>query len=118
VSLISDIADSTISLIGTGIVKRMLHSLGDVQSFSFNSHKKEVGIHIILKGEEETTEIRLCHYRVTEPDGVLQIRFEKIETSKEWLTAAGEKFIAGRDLDVPPQYAMEVKAIFGDPRKS
>jgi hypothetical protein len=118
VSFISEIADSTISLIGSGIVKRVLHPVGEVQSFSFHSRMKEVEIRIILRGEEETTEIRLCRYRVTEPDGVLKIRFEKIETSKEWLTAAGEKFLIGRDLEVPEQYAMEVKAIFGEPRKS
>ncbi len=117
-SLISDIADSTISLIGTGIVKRMLHSIGAVQSFSFDSRKKEVAVTIILRDEEEPTEIRLCRYRVTEPDGVLKIRFEKIVTSKAWLTAAAEKFFIGRDLDVPEHFVMEVKAIFGEPHKS
>jgi hypothetical protein len=118
VSLISDIADSTISLIGSGIVKRVLHAIGDVQSFTFDSRMKEVAVRIVLRGEEETTEIRLCRYHITEPEGVLKIRFEKIETTKEWLTAAAEKFFTGRDIEVPEQYAMEVKAIFGEPRRT
>ena len=113
-SLITYIADSTISLFGTGIVKRMLHTIGDVRTFKFDSRKSEVMITIVLKGEAEITSVRLGSYSIKEENGGLKIRFETIVTSKEWLTAAGDTYFKGRYFDVPERYAMEVKAVFGD----
>ncbi len=104
-------------MFGTGVVKRMLHALGDVTAFTFISEKKEIAIEIVLKGESEPTTLRLCHYRLTEEDGILKVRFDKIVSSKEWMTAAGEQYFNGRNLDVPKEYTLEVRALFGEPRK-
>jgi hypothetical protein len=117
-SLITSITDSTLSLIGEGIATRMFRPLGDVVSFSFSSEKKEVAIGIKLTGDREVTEIRLGRYYVTEADGVLKIRFNEIVTTTAWLTEVGEKFFRGRTMDVPPELAIEVKAIFGEPEES
>lgn len=115
VSLISSIADSTISLVGTGIVKRLLHEVGDVTVFSFMSEERTLSIGIILKGEAETTTITLCGYHLSERDGCLWIRFDEIITTKPWLTAVGEQFYKGYDVHVPKQFELEARMVFGDP---
>ena len=110
--------DSTLSLIGEGIATRLLRPLGKVVSFSFSSGRKEVTIGIRLRGEQEVTEMRLGQYYVSEDDGVLKIRFDEIVTTTAWLTEAAEKSFRGRALVVPPELALEAKALFGEPEKS
>jgi hypothetical protein len=113
-SLISSITDSTISIIGKGIAKRMLHTIGDVTFFSYDSLRREVVLHITFIGEEDSTSIVLGDYVMKEAGGIVQLRFDRITTSTEWLNAAAEKFFRGRYLEVPEKFALEVKAIFGD----
>jgi hypothetical protein len=113
-SLITSITDSTITIIGKGIAKRMLHTIGDITFFSFDSVRREVVLHITFIGEDDSTSIVLGDYAMKETGGIVQLRFDRITTSKEWLNAAAEKFFKGRYLDVPEQFALEVKAIFGD----
>ncbi|MGE5315055.1 MAG: hypothetical protein ACM3Q4_10205 [Acidobacteriota bacterium] len=112
-TLIASIADSTITVIGKGIAKRVLHPMGDVTAFTYSSVKHEVTIEITLLGEEESTTILLGDYSVREEGGITQLKFERIDTSKPWLNAAADRFFRGRYMDVPAAFAAEVKAIFG-----
>lgn len=109
------IKDSLISYIISRILSAEIEDYGEMVSFSIDSKDKNMTIELLLKGENETTEMRIGPYSLLDEGSKTYVAFDEIRTSKEWLTILVNKyllrFLPEKRIEIPTYYCKLAKLV-------
>jgi len=82
---------------------------GDILDFKIDSAKKSIFLSVILQGETEKLDINILGYCLEPSDSKTTFTFDRVETSRQWLTLAINNFapayLARKKLEVSPEIA-------------
>ena len=84
---------------------------GEVLRLQIDSKAKSIDIEILLKGEKEPIHIAVNRYEVIEEEGHWYLQAREIVSSREWINAVAESFLAGQRLEIPERYAKMLKIV-------
>jgi hypothetical protein len=83
------------------LVNQRIQKFGQVTELEIDSVQKRARFEIALKGELTSVEVHIDAYQLQSAESQLLLSVQKIRTSREWITAALEEFIVGRQFAVP-----------------
>jgi len=102
----SDSKDRLVETMALPAVNRsFLAPFGQARELRINSTNKTAEILIDLKGELEPLSVHIGRYEFSQKGTDTFVTLHAIRTSREWMTGLAEKFLVGRALKLPPEFA-------------
>ena len=83
------------------LINQRIEKFGQVTRLEIDAVQKQALIQLALKGELVPLEIRIESYQLQSVESQLFLSVQKVSTSREWITAALEEFVVGRQFAVP-----------------
>jgi hypothetical protein len=101
-----ELKDSTISTVVQKTCNYYIKEFGEMLNFQLNSQDKSVTLEVMLKGEKEPLKATIKEYEIIEENDKAYLRFEDIQTSREWINTVLETFVDKDDkkIEIPRQY--------------
>jgi hypothetical protein len=101
-----ELKDSTISTVVQKTCNYYIKEFGEMLNFQLNSQDKSVTLEVMLKGEKEPLKATIKEYEIIEKNDKAYLRFEDIQTSREWINTVLETFVDKDDkkIEIPRQY--------------
>lgn len=84
--------------------------IGQVEGLDLDTGRKTVKATVRLRGSEWPVEV-LGRYELTQQGDRLTLRVLDVGASAPWLHAAADRWLAGRDFEVPEDYRTLVAAV-------
>ena len=82
-------------------LQRHLDGFGEITRLELDSRAKNLEAEVVLKGEVAPVSIRVGRYEIRRRDGEAFIVVHEVSASREWISAAIEKHVAGREFRLP-----------------
>ena len=83
------------------LINQRIEKFGQVTQLEIDAVQKKAQIQITLKGEQVPIDILVDSYQLQSVESQLLFSVQKVRTSREWITAALEEFVVGRQFAVP-----------------
>ncbi len=83
------------------MINREIEKCGEVTELAIDTREKTLRVELALKGETSPIEINVGAYEVSEKGGKVFLKVRKLKSSREWLTAALNKYAAGQAIEMP-----------------
>jgi len=83
------------------LVNQRIEKFGRVTQLEIDSVQKRARFEIALKGELTPLEVHIESYQLQSAESQWFLSVQKVRTSREWITAALEQFVVGRQFPVP-----------------
>ena len=91
------------------ILQSRLKGTAAMLDLKVDSKNRRISCTIELAGESSPITVTLIQYELVEEAGGSFLRFDKIETSREWLTVLAGTALSSHRLPIPPRYVGLVK---------
>lgn len=102
----SDSKDRLVETMALPVVNRsFLAPYGQARELRINSTNKTAEILVDLKGEEEPLRVHIGRYEFLQKGSDTFVTIHSIETSREWMTGMAQKFLVGRPIKMPAEFA-------------
>ncbi|MDP2506244.1 MULTISPECIES: hypothetical protein [unclassified Oceanobacter] len=95
----------------TALIEKKLVGAGAVEHIELDKQQRNIQVTLLLEGETESVRICLEGYRLETKDGRTRIAFERIITSRRWLSMLLHEYGQGMSFPVPSKYASMVSLI-------
>ena len=83
------------------LVNQRIEKYGQIMQLEIDPVQKRARLEIALKGEVTPLEVHIDAYELQSAESRLLLSIQKIRASREWITAALEDFVVGRQFPVP-----------------
>jgi len=83
------------------LVNQRIEKYGQITQLEIDSVQKRARLEIALKGEPAPLEVHIDAYQLQSVESRLLLSVQKVRASREWVTAALEDFVVGRQFPVP-----------------
>jgi hypothetical protein len=83
------------------LVNQRIEKYGQIIQLEIHPVQKRARLEIALKGEPAPLEVHIDAYELQSAEARLLLSIRKIRASREWITAALEDFVVGRQFPVP-----------------
>jgi len=106
----SGMKDKAVSRGVTSWLNKQMADYGKIVSFKLDSFAKRVELEALLNGEKEPVKVWVEKYAVVQKGVDVFVRFERIETSREWLNTLLRgivlpKYAPANMVQIPAEYA-------------
>ena len=102
----SDSKDRFVETMALPVVNRsFLAPYGQARELRINSTNKTAEILVELKGEPEPLSVHIGRYEFSQNGSDTFVTIHSIKTSREWMTGMAEKFLVGRPIKMPAEFA-------------
>ncbi|MDP2609824.1 MULTISPECIES: hypothetical protein [unclassified Oceanobacter] len=95
----------------TALIEKKLVGAGAVEHIELDKQQRNIQVTLLLEGETESVRICLEGYRLETKNGRTHIAFERIITSRRWLSMLLHEYGQGMSFPVPSKYASMVSLI-------
>ena len=85
--------------------RSFLAPFGQARELRINSTNKTAEILVDLKGEAEPLSVHIGRYEFSQKGPDTYLTIHSMRTSREWMTGLAEKFLVGRALKLPAEFA-------------
>lgn len=82
-------------------INQRIENYGSVSSLTLDPVRRLVSAQLELKGESGPVSVEAGPYEILDQPGASAIRFAGFQTSRAWITAALNDFLAGRTFPLP-----------------
>lgn len=98
--------DKTLSYVMEKTAGYYLKEYGQMVKFNVDSQSKTIHLNLLLKGEVENLNVDIKSYELLEENEKVFIKFNDIETSREWINTVIEYFVKDKSdrVEVPKEY--------------
>ena len=103
--MIHTLRDKTVSKCAAYLFNARIKEFGNLLAFELNSKKRTIEMEIILKGETEPLHVLIRNYKIIQEGEKSFITAEQIDTSREWINTAVERYSKKLHLEIPAEYA-------------
>ena len=100
-SLVRGAKDTAIAMALKAMVNDKLGMYGEVVDCSISTASNSLTAQALLKGEREKVSVKLDRYELEREGETHFIVLKTFTTSREWLTVALNKFLAGKRYKLP-----------------
>jgi len=83
------------------LLNQRIEKFGRVTQLEIDSVQKRARFEIALKGELAPIEVQIDSYQLRSSETQLFLSVQKVRTSRDWITAALEEFVVGRQFAIP-----------------
>ncbi len=81
---------------------------GSVTQLQIDPERRIIHLAVMLKGEVAPVEVRLLGYDVAQRDDGTYFSVQRVEASREWLSAAANEYLVGKSFKVPEAFKFAV----------
>ena len=99
--LLSRSKDAALSFTARRVLNRYLRGIGSVGSLHIDTDKHACSLSLDLMGEDAPVELRVSKYHLKQSDGHWLLTLGAATASRQWLTQAWHRFMAGRSISLP-----------------
>jgi hypothetical protein len=78
---------------------------GRAREIRVNTQDKSVELLVELNGDDAPVRVRVGGYEFTEEAGETFVTIHAVETSRTWMTTLAERYLVGRPLRLPREFA-------------
>ncbi|HYG35756.1 MAG TPA: hypothetical protein VEC99_13280 [Clostridia bacterium] len=93
--------DKAVEASAKAFINRKIENFGTVSQLQLDSKQKTAALEVILKGEASPILVKIASYELIERGSEVFIRIHRIEASREWMMAAANQYLVGREFKVP-----------------
>jgi len=93
--------DTAIAMALKSMVNDKMGMYGEVVQCSISTADNSLTAQALLKGEREKVDVKLERYELEQDGDTHYIVLKSFKTSREWLTVALNKFLAGKRYKLP-----------------
>lgn len=97
--------DRAVEAAARSYIARQIEKFGELRKFEIDSRLKTLAIEVALKGEVSPVSVQVDKYEVVRRDGDSHIILRQARASREWITAAIEQHVLGREFKLPSSAA-------------
>jgi hypothetical protein len=102
----SDSKDRLIETMALPALNRsFLAPYGQARELRINSTNKTAEILVDLKGEQQPLSVHIGKYEFSQNGSDTFVTIYAVKTSREWMTGLAEKFLVGRPIKMPAEFA-------------
>jgi len=82
-------------------INREIAASGVVTELAINTNSKTIRVGLDLRGEPSPIWINVGSYELSETNSAIRIAFYNLNASREWITAALNKYVVGHTFPLP-----------------
>ena len=102
----SDSKDRIVETMALPVLNRsFLAPYGQARELRINSTNKTAEILVELKGEQEPLSVHIGRYEFSQQGSDTFVTIHAVKASREWMTGLAEKFLVGRPIKLPAEFA-------------
>lgn len=98
------IKDRLVSMGAEKVINSLFEDIGKISDLAIDSRNKAIKLVVDLKGETHPLSLDIREYEILEEGSHYFIVVHRLNTSREWMNVAFERFIKGMKLPVPDKY--------------
>jgi len=94
--------DKSLSKLLLSAAKPLLSQYGEVLHLAIDSAARKLAVEVLPVGERESIQVELVGYALTtDENGRGWLTFERLDTSRQWLTLVAQKVLPERRVKLP-----------------
>lgn len=97
--------DRAVEAAARSYIARKIEKFGELRKLEIDSRQKRLAMEVALKGEVSPVSLQVDRYEIVQRDGESHIILRQARASREWITAALEEHVLGREFKLPPSAA-------------
>jgi hypothetical protein len=99
------IKDKALAATAIAFIRPKIARYGELHALEIHTGDRRAQVVILLKGEEEPTQLTIGRYELVRDGETAEIRFYEFDASRDWIRAAMEDFVGSRSFELPPVIA-------------
>ena len=103
--------DAAIALALRRLLNHRLGDLGEITALTLDTATRRAALRLMLPGERDPIAVRVRAYDLYQADGRQWLTLVDAEASRDWLTAALQRFAVGRPFVVSPHAARVLRLL-------
>jgi len=93
--------DRAVEAAARSYLTQKIEKFGELRKLEIDSRQKRLALEVALKGETSPVSIRVEKYEIVQRNGDTHIILRQATASREWITAAIEEHLLGREVKLP-----------------
>jgi len=89
-------------------INQHMKDYGEIVKLNLNSKFKSMNLEVRLDGESENLTVEIENYEIAEDN---HLKISGITTSRTWINKLASKYLEGKEISVPSEYAKMLRAV-------
>lgn len=97
----NSLEETSLESLAKAWINHEIETFGTVTKLEIGTSRKTIRLELVLKGEPSPMLVNAGSYELSRREGNAYITFRDVTASKEWVTGALCKYVAGRGFKIP-----------------